>query len=96
MVRSDIKGHGLGHLLMTEILSYARARGVGTVYGEVLRENTTMLKMADDLGFTRGRSEDEPGVVHVSIRLREEGAGRGLPRRTRLGRSHPHPSTGSG
>ena len=73
MVRSDIKGHGLGHLLMTEILSYARARGVGTVYGEVLRENTTMLKMADDLGFTRGQSEDEPGAVHVSIRLREGG-----------------------
>ena len=69
MVRSDIKGHGLGHLLMTEILAYARARGTGTVYGEVLRENTIMLKMADDLGFTRGRSEDEPGVVRVSLRL---------------------------
>ena len=68
MVRSDIKGQGLGHLLMTEILKHARSRGIGTVFGEVLRENTTMLKMADDLGFARADHADEPGVVRVSIR----------------------------
>ncbi len=68
MVRSDAKGLGLGRLLMTEILSYARARGVGTVYGEVLRENIAMLKLADKLGFSRQPSQDDPSVVHVSIR----------------------------
>ena len=38
LVRSDLKGHGLGYVLMARILDYARDRGVGTVYGEVLRE----------------------------------------------------------
>ncbi len=69
MVRSDVKGQGLGNLLMTEILKHARSRGIGTVFGEVLRENTTMLKMADDLGFARKGQTDEPGVIRVSIRL---------------------------
>ncbi|NNG03441.1 MAG: GNAT family N-acetyltransferase, partial [Inquilinus sp.] len=70
MVRSDIKGRGLGQLLMREILTYARARGIGAIFGEVLRENVTMLRMAKELGFTRSDNPDEPGVVRVSIRLR--------------------------
>jgi acetyltransferase len=37
---------------MKEILDYARARGIKRVYGDVLRENWTMLAMAAELGFT--------------------------------------------
>jgi acetyltransferase len=69
MVRSDMKGLGLGMLLMTEIIDYARSHGIGEVFGEVLRENTTMLAMCQELGFTRRESRDEPGVVEVSKRL---------------------------
>jgi|HigsolmetaAR203D_1030402.scaffolds.fasta_scaffold00066_9 acetyltransferase len=71
MVRSDMKGQGLGYLLMTEILDYARERGIGQLYGEVLRENTTMLRMAEELGFQRSEVPDEPGVVRVRIDLRK-------------------------
>ncbi len=72
MVRSDLKGYRLGRHLMTEILDYARTRGIGTVYGEVLRENLSMLKLADRLGFTRENDPDDPGLVLVSLRLRDE------------------------
>jgi acetyltransferase len=69
MVRSDLKGHGLGYVLMGEILGYAKTRGIGTVYGEVLRENTGMLAMCEDLGFARRVNDDDPQVVEVSIDL---------------------------
>ncbi|WP_431856756.1 GNAT family N-acetyltransferase [Azospirillum sp.] len=69
MVRSDMKGQGLGFLLMSRILDYARSRGIKEVYGEVLRENTNMLGMCRALGFVRKENLDEPGVVEVKIDL---------------------------
>lgn len=69
MVRSDLKGQGLGHRLMTEIIDYARSRGLKRIFGEVLRENTTMLRMAGELGFARADVPDEPGIIHVTISL---------------------------
>lgn len=69
LVRSDMKGQGLGYGLMLEILDYARSRGVRQVFGEVLRENAPMLRMCADLGFRQKFDSDDPGVVHVSIDL---------------------------
>ncbi|MGK9170853.1 GNAT family N-acetyltransferase [Inquilinus limosus] len=69
MVRSDLKGQGLGHRLMTEIIVYARSRGLKRIFGEVLRENVTMLRMAEELGFAREDVPDEPGIIHVTISL---------------------------
>ena len=69
MVRSDMKGQGLGYQLMNKILDYARSRGIKEVYGEVLRENTNMLGMCRALGFIRKENLDEPGVVEVRIEL---------------------------
>ncbi|HWE16003.1 MAG TPA: GNAT family N-acetyltransferase, partial [Hyphomicrobiaceae bacterium] len=51
LVRSDLKGHGLGWRLMQHLVSYARAEKLEELYGSVLAENTTMLKMARELGF---------------------------------------------
>src|SRR5213080_1836983 len=39
LVRSDLKGHGLGWMLMELIIEYARAEGLQSVCGQVLREN---------------------------------------------------------
>lgn len=69
MVRSDLKGHGLGYALMREIIAYARRRGIGRVYGHVLRENITMLGMAADLGFRERSLPDDMSVVEVSLDL---------------------------
>jgi acetyltransferase len=69
MVRSDLKGQGLGYRLMTEIIAYARSRKLARIFGEVLRENTTMLRMVDELGFVREDVPEEPGLVRVTIVL---------------------------
>ncbi len=52
MVRTDLKGHGIGYQLMLEMLKYAKKRGLKRVTGDVLRENSTMLDMAKKLGFS--------------------------------------------
>ena len=69
MVRSDLKGQGLGYQLMTDILDYARLRGIRHVFGDVLRENTTMLGMAKDLGFRIVPDMHDPQVVRVECDL---------------------------
>jgi len=51
LVRSRLKGHGLGWLLMQRVIDYAKEKGLRRVYGDVLKENTTMLQMCAELGF---------------------------------------------
>ena len=65
MVRSDLKGRGLGYQLMRDILACAAQRGIKKVYGDVLSENITMLQMAAELGFVRESTQD--GIVRIFI-----------------------------
>jgi acetyltransferase len=51
LVRSDLKGRGLGYLLMTLIIEYARSEDLKTIEGQVLAENNAMLDMCRGLGF---------------------------------------------
>jgi acetyltransferase len=50
-VRSRLKGHGLGWLLMQRVIDYAKEKGLRRVYGDVLAENSAMLQMSAELGF---------------------------------------------
>ncbi|MBO0664531.1 bifunctional acetate--CoA ligase family protein/GNAT family N-acetyltransferase [Jiella sp. MQZ9-1] len=69
LVRSDMKGRGLGYVLMSAILDHARARGLVRVHGEILRENIGMRNLARDLGFHPRPSREFSDVAHVSITL---------------------------
>jgi acetyltransferase len=51
LLRSDLKGQGLGWELMQLMIEWARADGLSVVEGQVLRENVVMLDMASALGF---------------------------------------------
>lgn len=51
LVRSRLKGHGLGWLLMRRIIDFAKEKGLRRLYGDVLAENTSMLQMCAELGF---------------------------------------------
>ena len=51
LVRSRLKGHGLGWLLMHRIIDYAKEKGLRRVYGDVLTENKAMLDMCGEIGF---------------------------------------------
>jgi len=51
LVRSRLKGHGLGWLLMQRVIDYAKGKRLRRVYGDVLAINRTMLQMCAELGF---------------------------------------------
>lgn len=69
VVRSDLKGHGLGYLLMVRLTAVAKARGLQELFGNVLRQNEPMLAMASELGFETTNHPEEPDVVLVTKRL---------------------------
>jgi acetyltransferase len=58
IVRSDLKCHGLGQLLLDKMIRYARSRGTKRLVASVLRENHTMLALAADNGFEFVESAD--------------------------------------
>jgi acetyltransferase len=51
LVRSRLKGHGVGWLLMQRVIDYAKEKDLRRVYGDVLAENASMLQMSAALGF---------------------------------------------
>jgi acetyltransferase len=83
IVRSDLKGQGLGRALLEKLVRYCRARGTQEIVGQVLPENRAMLSLARRLGF-EGHLLPHEGVVEVRLRL-EGGVRRrrGQPQATR-------------
>jgi acetyltransferase len=68
-VRSDLKGRGLGYLLMQMMIEYARAEGLKIIEGQVLRENTAMLAMCRKLGFQVALDPQDPDTCVVKLAL---------------------------
>jgi len=71
LVRSQLKGHGLGWMLMKHMIAYAKEKGLENVRGQVLAENSTMLTMCAELGFHVADDPDEKGVRLVTLPLAE-------------------------
>jgi len=69
LLRSDLKGRGLGWKLMQLIIEYAKSEGLKTVTGQVLQENTTMLKMCRQLGFQAKTDPVEHDLCDVTLSL---------------------------
>ncbi len=69
LLRSDLKGQGLGWKLMKYMIEFARKEGVKSVEGQVLNENGAMLPMYQALGFHVEEDPGEPGVKKVVLDL---------------------------
>jgi acetyltransferase len=69
VVQDDLTGKGLGMLLMKRIIDYAKTRGLGEIIGHVLAENTTMLKLCEELGFSIERNLEDTSGVLVRLKL---------------------------
>ena len=69
LVRSDLKGHGLGWLLMQLIIDYARTEGLHRIEGQVLSDNATMLAMCRELGFDIATDPQDPDTCVVKLAL---------------------------
>ena len=74
VVRSDLKGRGLGHLLLEKMIQYLGARGTERIVGVVLRENTQMRDLARSLGFFEDRNAAADSDVRLAFALRPESA----------------------
>jgi acetyltransferase len=73
-VRTDWKGHGLGHLLMVRIIQQARQRCINELGGEVLPENAAMLQLCREFGFAIGIGPGDPRLRWVSKALQNPDA----------------------
>jgi len=69
-IRSNEKGRHLGAMLMNKIVQYCQAHGTRNLVGEILRENTRMLALAREIGFTQHTTAD-PSVIGVRLILNE-------------------------
>jgi acetyltransferase len=63
LVRSNLKGTGLGRRLLETMVDYTRARGTKEMVIQVLAENAAMLKLAERMGFVLQENEEDPDVV---------------------------------
>ncbi|MDB5609416.1 MAG: hypothetical protein JWP25_6316 [Bradyrhizobium sp.] len=70
LLRSDLKGKGLGWALMQLIIEYARSEGLSRIHGQVLQENSVMLKMCRELGFEIKTDPEDRGVYDVTLVLK--------------------------
>ena len=69
LIRSDLKGRGLGYLLMQMMIEYARAESLKTIEGQVLSENTAMLAMCRELGFDIATDPQAPDTCVVKLAI---------------------------
>jgi acetyltransferase len=69
LLRSDLKGRGLGWQLMQMIIEYAKSEGIKRIEGQVLAENTVMLQMCRQLGFSVEHEPDGGDIMKVVLEV---------------------------
>lgn len=67
LVRSDLKGQGLGVQLLAKLIRYCRERGTQRMFGEVLANNVPMLQLAARMGFRV--APKERGFLELTLDL---------------------------
>ena len=73
LVRSDLKGAGLGGRLMRKMIAYLRGHGTRRLVATVLAENTGMLAMARHLGFAVQHTPDDGSTLSLRLPLTQVG-----------------------
>ena len=71
LMRSDLKGLGLGWDLMSLMIDWAKAEGLRVVEGQVLRDNTVMLDMCRKLGFAVRADPGDHDIMIVTLPIAE-------------------------
>jgi acetyltransferase len=69
LLRSDLKGRGLGWTLMHLIIEYAKSEGLKRISGQVLQENSAMLNMCRELGFSVKSDVADHTLCEVTLEL---------------------------
>ena len=69
IVRSDLKGRGLGHVLMGTLVDFVRQRGTQRLVGLVLRENLPMRSLALSQGFELDEAGSDIDALRFVLEL---------------------------
>jgi acetyltransferase len=69
MVRSDLKGTGIGWALMRQLIRYAEKEGLRELNGDVLQGNQRMLEMCRALGFAISPDPEDLSIRKVRLTL---------------------------
>jgi acetyltransferase len=69
MVRSDLKGTGIGWILMRHLITYAENEGLRELNGDVLQGNQRMLEMCRTLGFAISPDPGDLSILKVRLTL---------------------------
>ena len=65
VIADSMRSKGLGHKLMVELMDAARAKGLKIIEGEVLNNNTGMLRLMKRLGFSIEANADDESIRRV-------------------------------
>ncbi len=69
LVRSDLKGRGLGVALMRRLIDYARRDGIEELFGMILPDNETMLRICRELGFAVDERVEGENLIRATLKL---------------------------
>jgi acetyltransferase len=69
IVRSDLKGQGIGWELMQHLIEYADAEGLRALHGNMLATNTRMLQISRDLGFEISADPEDHSLYKIRLEL---------------------------
>jgi len=67
IVRSDLKGFGIGEFLLRAMLKHAARQGVHTLHASVLRDNAPMLRLAMKVGCVFREAHGEAVEIAFSV-----------------------------
>lgn len=68
-VRSDLKGQGLGQILLAKLIDSVKRRGTQRIVCEVLRDNEPMRALASRLGFRIEKQTAEKDSLRYVLEL---------------------------
>ena len=68
IVRSDLKGQGLGPILLKKLIDYCRSRGTRELVGEALADNQRVVGLARRFGAALTQSEPDIVALRIDVR----------------------------
>ena len=69
ILRPEIKGSGLGTVLMHKLIAYQRSQGTAKMVATVLRENGRMMELAQQLGFVDSAVQEDHSTRSIEMDL---------------------------
>ncbi|MCL4254637.1 MAG: GNAT family N-acetyltransferase, partial [Anaerolineae bacterium] len=67
LVSDKFQGQGLGKQLLQHAIDFAKQEGYPSIFGVILPENTNMLHLAQELGFTMNTMDDKSVVAVMTL-----------------------------